>query len=187
LEKGEVRQVCTQNDCPIHHPNKQPTKADASYKAEQDKRRREEALANATGARVLQTIVAAVPVRLMKRDLLFIAEQMLPLLDDKRLEMVARHRGIRAKEGETVAKLLTAFIRKAEESAIGRLIVETVILLSARTQPDGGKVLRNAAQAYKVDTDAIALKVKQEFSTKEKARKAPQAVPKPASKAKKAA
>jgi len=29
--------------------------------------------------RVLQTIVAAVPVRLMKRDLLFIAEQMLPL------------------------------------------------------------------------------------------------------------
>jgi ParB family chromosome partitioning protein len=187
LEKGEVRQVCTQPDCSIHHPSKQPNKADASFKAEQDKRRREEALANATGMRVLQAIATAVPVRLMKRDLLFIAEQMLSLLDDKRVEMIARNRGIRAKEGETAIKLLIAFIRKAEESAIGRLIVETVILLSARSQNDGGKVLRAAAQAYKVDTDAIALKVKQEFSTKEKARKAPQAAPKPLSKVKKAA
>jgi ParB family chromosome partitioning protein len=187
LDKGEVRKVCTQPDCPVHHPKKQPSKADASFKAEQDKRRKEEALANATGMRVLQTIAAAVPVRLMKRDLLFIAEQMLPLLDDKRVEMIARNRGIRAKEGETAIKLLTAFLRKAEESAIGRLIVETVILLSARSQNDGGKVLRAAAQAYKVDTDAIALKVKQEFSAKEKARKAPQPAPKILSKAKKAA
>ncbi len=184
---GLDRTICTQHDCPIHHPNKQPTKADASFKAEQDKRRREEAQANATGARVLQTIVAAVPVRLMKRDLLFIAEQMLPLLDDKRLKMVARHRGIRAKEGEVTAKLLTVFVRKAEESDIGKLIVETVILLAARTQPGGGKVLRAAAQAYKVDTDAIALKVKQEFAAKEKARKEPQNPTKPVSKPKKAA
>jgi ParB family chromosome partitioning protein len=44
-----------------------------------------------------------------------------------------------------------------------------------------------AALAYKVDTDAIALKVKQEFSAKEKARKAPQAAPKIPIKAKKAA
>lgn len=77
--------------------------------------RREEALANATGIRVLQSIVAAVPVRLIKRDLLFIAEQLLPLLDEKTLEMVARNRSIKAKEGESVGKLSTAFIRKAEE------------------------------------------------------------------------
>jgi ParB family chromosome partitioning protein len=181
LDKGEVRKVCTQPDCPIHHPKKQPSKADASFKAEQEKRRREEELANATGLRVLQTIVAAVPVRLMKRDLLFIAEQMLPLLDETRVEMVARNQGIRAKEGESAAKLLTAFLRKAEEGAIGKLIVEAVILLSASRQADGGKVLRAAAQAYKVDTDAIALKVKQEFTAKDKARgeKKPQTVAKP--------
>ena len=64
---------------------------------------------------------------------------------------------------------------------------ESDILLSARSQNDGGKFLRAAAQAYKVDTDAIALKVKQEFSAKEKARKAPQPAPKILSKAKKAA
>jgi ParB family chromosome partitioning protein len=43
-------------------------------------------------------------------------------------------------------------------------------------------------RAYKVDTDAIALKVKQDFSTKDKARKATlQVVPKPVANAKKAA
>ena len=166
----------------MHHPKKQPTKADASFKAEQEKSRREAALANATGIRVLQTIVAAVPVRLMKRDLLFIAEQMLPLLDDKRLEMVARSRDIKPKQGESTPKLLTAFVRKADESALGKLIVETVILLSARTQSDGGKILRTAAQIYKVDTDVIALKVKQEFAAKEKARSEKKVEPKPAAK-----
>jgi len=139
----------------------------------------ERALANATGMRVLQTIIAAVPVRLMKRDFLFVAEQMIPMLDDKRVEIVARNRGIRAKEGESAAKLLIAFLRKAEEGVIGKLIVETVILLSASKQADGGKVLRAAAQAYKVDSDAIALKVKHEFAAKAKAKAVPKIEPKP--------
>jgi hypothetical protein len=65
----------------------------------------------------------------------------------------ARNRSIKAKEGESVGKLLTAFTRKADEGTIGKLIVEVVILLSARSQSDGGKVLRAAAQAYGVDTD----------------------------------
>ena len=170
MDKGEVRRVCAEADCPIHHPKKQSNKADDSFRAEQEKSRKEQALANATGMRVLQTIVTSVPVRLMKRDFLFIAEQMLPLLDDKRLEMAARNRGIRAKEGESAAKLLNAFLRKADEGVIGKLIVEAVILLSASKQSDGGKILRAAAQAYKVDTDAIALKIKHEFAAKAKAR-----------------
>jgi ParB family chromosome partitioning protein len=37
---------------------------------------------------------------------------------------------------------------------------------------DAGKVIRAVAEAYEVDTDAITLKVKQEFAAKEKARKA---------------
>lgn len=187
IDKGELRKVCTEPTCPVHHPKKQTPKADASFKAEQEKRRREEALANATGIRVLQSIVTAVPVRLMKRDLVFIAEQMLPLLEERRLEMVARNRSIKAKDGEPVAKLLTAFIRKANEGTLGKLIVEAVILLSARTQTDGGKTLRAAAQVYGVDADAVALKVKQEFAAKEKARKAAKPEQKPAAKPKRAA
>jgi len=140
IEKGELRKVCTEPTCPVHHPKKQMPKADASFKAEQEKRRREEVLANTTGIRVLQAIVSAVPVRLMKRDLLFIAEQLLTSLDEKRVEMVARNRSIRVKDGEAVAKLASAFVHKADESTIGKLVIESVILLSARSQPDGGKV-----------------------------------------------
>ena len=74
--------------------------------------------------------------------------------------------------------------KNAPGSAGGYLLVETVILLSASKQADGGKVLRAAAQAYKVDTDAIALKVKHDFAAKEKAKveRKPQAVDKPARK-----
>jgi ParB family chromosome partitioning protein len=187
IDKGELRKVCTEPTCPVHHPKKQTPKADASFKAEQEKRRREEALANTTGIRVLQSIVAAVPVRLMKRDLLFIAEQLLPLLDEKRLQMAARNRSIKAKDGESVGKLLTTFIRKADESTIGKLIVEALILLSARTQSDSGKALRTAAQVYSVDTDAVALKVKQEFAAKEKTRKVAKPEPRPHTKTKRAA
>jgi hypothetical protein len=48
---------------------------------------------------------------------------------------------------------------------------------------DGGKVLRAAAQTYGVDTDAVAIKVKQEFAAKEKAREAAKPDAKPAAKA----
>ena len=63
-------------------------------------------------------------------------------------------------------------------------MVETVILHSARTQPETGKALKEAAQHYKVDTDVIAQKVEAEFAAKEKAqaakKTAAKAQPKPA-------
>jgi len=62
---------------PVHRPKKQRPAGDQRIKAEQDKQRREEALANAVGLRVLSAIVAAVPVRLTKRDLIFIVERLL--------------------------------------------------------------------------------------------------------------
>ena len=67
-------------------------------------------------------------------------------------------------------KLFSAFLRRADEGTLSRLLVEvSVILASGRS--DGTNALREAATIYKVDTDAIALKVKQEFAAKEKAKK----------------
>jgi ParB family chromosome partitioning protein len=180
IEKGELRKVCTEPTCPVHHPKKQTQRAEASFKAEQEKRRREEALANVTGIRVLQSIVAAVPVRLMKRDLLFVVERLAATLDDKRLAIIIRQYGIgNAKEADAPAKLLTALLRKAEESELGRLLVEMVILQSTQSQTESAKVLRTAAEVYKVDIEAITSKVKQEFAAKEKAKAAKKAAPKP--------
>jgi len=183
-EKGELRKVCANPDCPIHHPKKTNGNAarDAQFKAEQEKRRREEAIANATGLRVLAAISEAIPVRLMKRDLLFVAERMVNLLDENRAAILARQHGIKkAKENESIAKLFAAFLHRADESTLGRAVVEAVILLTA-SRGNPAQVLRDAATAYKVDTEAIAAKVKQEFAEKEKAKTVKKAAPKPPAK-----
>ena len=173
-EKGEVRKICADPECPVHRPKKQRPAGDerinAEQNAEQEKQRREEAIANAVGLRVLSAIVDAVPVRLTKRDLVFIVERLLPQLEERRIEVLARNRGIKkVQASDSIGKLMGAYIRKAEEGELGQLLVETVILHSARTQSETGKALKDAAPHYKVDTDAITLKVKAGFAAKEKA------------------
>jgi ParB family chromosome partitioning protein len=176
-EKGEIRKICADPECPVHRPKKQRPAGDvriqAEQKAEQEKQRREEAMANAVGLRVLSAIVAAVPVRLTKRDLIFIVERLLLQLDERRIEVLARNRRIKKTQAsDSIVKLIGAYIRKADEGELGQLLVETVILHSARTQSETGKALKDAALHYKVDTDAIAEKVKAEFAAKDKAQAA---------------
>ena len=168
-ERGEIHKVCAHPDCSIHHPSKQTSTDDAKWKAEQEKQRKEAAIANTTGIRVLAAIAAAVPVRLMKRDLLFILEKLVSVMDENRVEMLARQHGIRQMRNDGgIGKTLVAFVRRADEGMLSRLMVETAILLGA-SRTNAVTVLRDAASTYKVDTDAISLKVKQEFAVKEKA------------------
>src|SRR6202451_3703510 len=122
-EKGELRKVCANPDCPVHHPKKQQrqrVQADGAEKASQEKQRREEAIANTTGIRVLAAIAEAVPVRLMKRDLLFVTERLAGLVEERRLEIVARQRGIkREKDSDSITKLFAANVRRSEEGVLG--------------------------------------------------------------------
>ena len=175
--------MCANPTCPVHHPKQPTSRNDEKWKAEQDKQRKEQAIANTTGLRVLSAVSAAVPVRLLKRDLLFILERLVSIMDENRVEMLARQHGIRQKRDDVgIGKTLTAFVRRADAGTLSRLLVETSILLAAsRSNP--ATVLRDAASAYKVDTEAITLKVKQEFATKEKAKRAAQSTAKTAKKA----
>ncbi len=185
IDKGEIRKVCTEPTCPVHRPKPRLQKVadDPKAKAQEERQRREVAIANTAGIRTLAAIAKAVPVRLMKRDLLFVAERLASLLDENRLSIIARRYGIKkAKDTDSLPKLFAAYLRRAEESVLGSVLVETTILyMSTRQNP--AQALQEAATLYKVDTDAIALKVKQEFAAKQKLKKAPKAV----SKAKKAA
>ena len=72
--------------------------------------------------------------------------------------------------GCTPAARRAAFLPKAEESKLGRILVKAVTLLSTHNQTDTAKVLREATQTYKVDIEAISAQVKQEFAAKEKAK-----------------
>lgn len=111
IDKGQLRKVCTEPTCPVHHPKPRPQKVadDAKWKAEQEKQRREAAIANTTGIRILAAVSAAVPVRLMKRDLLFILERLASLLDENRLAVIAKQHGIKkAKDSDSIGKLFAA-------------------------------------------------------------------------------
>ena len=182
--------MCANPDCPIHHASKQRPATDAAFKAEQEKRRREEAIAQATGLRVLKATSDAVPVRLMKRDLLFVTERLAAVLDERRLAIIFRLHGIGKASGgagDAPAKLLASFLRKADESTLGRVLVAITVLQTAHSSNESAKALREAAEFYKVDVAAITNKVKQEFAAKEKAETAKKATPRqPAKIAKKA-
>lgn len=86
------------------------------------------------------------------------------------MEVLARLHGIkRTKDAEAIDKLFIAFVRWADEGALGRLLVEATILLTA-ARGNATQAFREAAAVYKVDTDAITLKIKPEFAAKEKAK-----------------
>ena len=79
---GTLHKVCPNPTCPVHHPKQPSSRNDETWKVEQDKQRKEQAIANTTGIRVLAAVSAAVPVLLMKRDLLFILEKLVPQSTD---------------------------------------------------------------------------------------------------------
>jgi ParB family chromosome partitioning protein len=167
----------------VHHPKQQTSREDEVWKAEQAKRRREEAVASTTGLRVLSAIGSAVPVRLLKRDLLFVVEKLVTTMDDRNVETLARQHGIRQKRDDGgIKKGFSAFLRRADESTLSRALVEATILIAA-SRGNAAAVLKDAATAYDVDTDAIGRKVRQEFTAKEKAKKAALPTAKPTPKA----
>jgi len=106
----------------------------------------------------------------MKRDLLFVTERLAAALDERRLAIIFRLHGIGKANGngEAPAKLLASFLRKADESTLGRVLVAITILQSAHSSNESAKALREAAEFYKVDVAAITAKVKEEFKAKEK-------------------
>jgi ParB family chromosome partitioning protein len=180
VDKGELRKVCTEPTCPVHHskPRAQKVADDGKWKAEQEKQRREAAIANTTGTRILAAISATVPVRLIKRDLLFVVERLASMVDENRLTILAKQHGIKqAKDSDSIGKLFVTYLRRVEEGVLGRVLVELTIL-HATARQNAAQVLRDAAAVYKVDTDAIALKVKQEFAAKDKAHTAKKPVAK---------
>ena len=61
-------------------------------------------------------------------------------------------------------------------------MVELAVLQAAASPNESGKALHDAAEFYKVDVGAITTKVKQEFATKDKAKAAKTAAPKPTAK-----
>ncbi len=180
---GTIHKVCANQSCPVHHPKQKANRDDERWKAEQEKQRKEQAIANATGLRVLSAIGAAVPVRLLKRDLLFVLERLVFVMEENRVEMLAKQHGIRQKRDDGgIKKAFAAYLRRADEGTLSRALVESSILLAA-SRGSSSTILKDAATVYKVDAEAITAKVRLEFAAKDKAKKASRPAKKVATKA----
>jgi hypothetical protein len=81
---------------------------------------------------LLAAVSAAVPVRLMKRDLLFIGTQLAELVGEGHLETIAKQHGIkRSKATENIGRLFSAYLRRADEGTLSRVVVELTMVLAA--------------------------------------------------------
>ena len=79
----------------------------------------------------------------------FLAERMVNLLDENRFAILSKQHGIqKTKENESIGRLFTASLRRADESTLGRVVVEAVVLLTA-SRGNASHVLRDAAKVYK--------------------------------------
>jgi ParB family chromosome partitioning protein len=145
-EKGELRKVCASPDCPVHHPKKQQTKTDAASKAEQEKSASGSDCQH-DGIRTLAAIAAAVPVRLMKRDLLFVVERLaLPCWTKTSTRGVARQRGIKkAKDATRLGSCLPPTCADPMKVTLGRVCWWRVTILIAASRQNAAQVLRDAA------------------------------------------
>jgi ParB family chromosome partitioning protein len=182
-DKGELRKICADPNCPVHHLKRQTSRNDAKQREEQEKQRKQEAVSRATGLRTLEAIGNAVPVRLMRRELLFIGTAMVSKLDQPRLEIVAKlHHLGPSKDDEPLPKTVLGYLRRISEGTLGRLIVEMTILLRVSSGQDSNRVLAEAAKEYNVNVESIAATVKKEFAEREKAKAVKKAVPKPLAK-----
>ena len=73
-------------------------------------------------------------IRLMKPDLLFLLEKLVSLMDERRVETLARQHGIHQKRDDgRITKTFGVFLRRADEGTLSRLLVEATIMLP----PDG--------------------------------------------------
>jgi ParB family transcriptional regulator, chromosome partitioning protein len=179
--KGTTHKVCANPDCPVHHPKKHPSPNDAKWKAERERERKQEAISRATGLRTLEAIGNAVPVRLMKRELLYIALMLAAKLDLPRMEIVAKlHHVSGQKEEEPLSKTMQAYLRRSPEGTLSRLIMEMSILLRMSSGQDSNRVLAEAAKEYSVNVETIASNIKKEFAAREKAKAEKKAVAKAA-------
>ena len=122
IDKGRNPEGLHRADLPGASPEEAASRARSSGKPSRRSAAARKRVAQATGLRILAAIVAAVPVRLMKRDLLFVVERLASLLDERRLAIVARQHGIKkAKDSDSIGKLFAAYLRKSRGKRARRL------------------------------------------------------------------
>jgi hypothetical protein len=111
---------------------------------------------------------------LTKSDLQIVAAFALEKLDYNRAMLVAKRHGLLkdSKSTDAFQEARTALVKRvneADETALARLVIECALLDSAYHEPPSGDDrLLAAARKHRIDVDALARAVREEFAAKQR-------------------
>jgi ParB family transcriptional regulator, chromosome partitioning protein len=174
--RGQTVKVCADFHCKTHHAERQhlaPETVERQRAAER-KRIQQQKLQITTRHRVLAAILAKTASPLTKNDLQIVAMFALEKLEYNRATLIAKRHGLLkdSKSDNAFQESRTALVKlvkDSDETALSRLLVECALLDSAYHEPSSGDDrLLAAARKHRIDVDAVARAVRDEFATKAK-------------------
>jgi len=183
--RGQTVKVCADFNCRIHHPDKQQPSREhlERQRAAERKRIEQQKLQITIRHRVLAAILSKTKDPLTKSDLQIVATFALEKLDYNRAVLVAKRHGLlkdtkNSDAFEQSRRGLTKFVKEADETTLSRLLIECALLDSAYHEPssDDNRLLA-AARKHRIDVDAVARTVREEFAAKTKKAAAKQRKP----------
>lgn len=174
--RGQTVKVCADFHCKTHHAERQhlaPETVERQRAAER-KRIQQQKLQITTRHRILAAILTKAASPLTKCDLQIVAMYALEKLDYNRATLVAKRHGL-LKDGKSSDAIqqgrtaLVKLVKEADETALSRLVMECSLLDSAYHEPSSGDDrLLTAARKHRIDVDAVARAVRDEFVAKAK-------------------
>lgn len=174
-ERGQTVKVCAEQNCAVHFADRR--EPDAGEVAKQRESRRQELLKRNLEAtirhRIFAEVLKKVTAPLERTDLVLVLQVLLDKLNPVRKETLAR----RHKLGSAPAQLSTAskvhaelvrFFQRSDETALAKLLLETVLLDDVeQVSTDAPEYLIRAAKQHRVDTVKVREAVVQEFAAKQ--------------------
>jgi ParB family chromosome partitioning protein len=176
---GHIVKVCADPACPVHFADRRSPSPEQMAK-EREQRRRElekQKLAVTIRHRTLAEILKKVGSPLEKAGLALVAATLVAKLEPLRCEALARrHKLVEGKPSEVtypqVQKATAGLLRRADESALSKLLVELVLLDTLDHVPSAASsreddVLAVTAKRYGVDVEKLSKAVEKECAAKQ--------------------
>ena len=177
-ERGHTVKVCADLSCPVHFADRHSPNPEqlAKERAERRKELEHKKLVVTIRHRTLAELLKQVSHPLEKPGLSLIASTLVARLEPLRCEALARrHKLVQGKPSEVtypqVQKAMTTLLRRADELALSRLLVELVLLetldhVPSRVSEQENDVLIVTAKRYGLEVDKLAKTVAKEFVEK---------------------
>ncbi len=175
--RGRIVKVCADFNCRVHHADSQqpsPEQVERQRTAER-KRIEMQKIEVTTRHQVLAAVLAKVNSPLGQQELQLVAWRLIEKLDHQRRILLAkRHKLLSGRNSETefqaIEKALRSLVKESNDAALGRLLLECVLLdaayqVGASAEHDS---LLRVARLYRIDVEQVGRAAREMVTSKAK-------------------